>query len=179
MAFLFKSKKHQHSQQAAAAALPPATRNVHTSEGAPPAGSPTMANGVKGDGTNSQTPTPSGSFSNSLRSAASPTSPDAVRPRQRAESESQVGICFAIHSLFDEDIALMSTTDATTPATAQRDPPSKPRFIPLPMVATPLELLFSPDEPISSVWSSNQFGGIKGRRHIHDGRPDRWINRQG
>ncbi|KAI3290463.1 hypothetical protein DTO002I6_6386 [Penicillium roqueforti] len=90
MAFLFKSKKHQHSQQAAAAALPPATRNVHTSEGAPPAGSPTMANGVKGDGTNSQTPTPSGSFSNSLRSAASPTSPDAVRPRQRAESESQM-----------------------------------------------------------------------------------------
>ena len=178
MAFLFKSKKHQQNQQAAA--LPPATRNVHTSEGAPPTGSPTMANGVKGDGTNSQTPTPSGSFSNSLRSAASPTSPDAIRPRQRAESESQVGICFVIQSsLFDEDRALTSTTDAKTPATTQWDPPSEPRFIPIPMVATPLELLFSSDEPVSSLWSSNQFGGIKGRRHIYDGRPDRWINRQG
>ncbi|CAG8887884.1 unnamed protein product [Penicillium egyptiacum] len=88
MAFLFKSKKNQQSQQSAA--LPPATRNVHTSEGAPSTGSSTMANGVKGDGTTSQTPTPSGSFSNSLHSATSPASPDAVRPRQRAESESQM-----------------------------------------------------------------------------------------
>ncbi|KAJ5487067.1 hypothetical protein N7530_001367 [Penicillium desertorum] len=87
MAFLFKSKKNQQSQQPAA--LPPATRNVHTSEGTPSTGS-IMANGVKGDGTTSQTPTPSGSFSNSLHSATSPASPDAVRPRQRAESESQM-----------------------------------------------------------------------------------------
>ncbi|CAG8229085.1 unnamed protein product [Penicillium nalgiovense] len=87
MAFLFKSKKNQQSQQPAA--LPPATRNVHTSEGAPSTGS-IMTNGVKGDGTTSQTPTPSGSFSNSLHSATSPASPDAVRPRQRAESESQM-----------------------------------------------------------------------------------------
>ncbi|QQK41031.1 Cell polarity protein (Tea1), putative [Penicillium digitatum] len=49
-----------------------------------------MVNGVKGDGTTSQTPTPSGSFSNSLHSATSPTSPVVVRPRQRAESESQM-----------------------------------------------------------------------------------------
>lgn len=176
MAFLFKSKKNQQSQQAAA--LPPATRNVHTSEGASSTGSPAMANGAKGDGTTSQTPTPSGSFSNSLHSATSPTSPDAVRPRQRAESESQVGICFVICSSLFEDRALMSTTDAETSATTQRDHPSKPQFIPLPMVATPFELLFSPNEPVSSIWSSNQFGGIQGRRHIYDGRPDRWINRQ-
>ncbi|CAI7664333.1 unnamed protein product [Penicillium crustosum] len=88
MAFLFKSKKNQQSQQAAA--LPPATRNVHTSEGASSTGSSGMANGAKGDGTTSQTPTPSGSFSNSLHSATSPSSQDAVRPRQRAESESQM-----------------------------------------------------------------------------------------
>ncbi|KAJ5163673.1 Kelch-type beta propeller [Penicillium coprophilum] len=126
MAFLFKKKAHaQQSQQSAA--LPPATRNVHTSEGAPSTGSPNMANGVKGDGMHSQTPTPSGSFSNSLHSATSPTSPDAVRSRQRADSESQVGICFVIHwSLFDEDRALMSTTDAKIPATTQRDPPPSP-----------------------------------------------------
>lgn len=54
----------------------------------------------------------------------------------------------------------MSTTDAETSATAQRDPPSKPQFIPLPMVATPFELLFTPNEPVSSIWSGNQFGGI-------------------
>ncbi|KAJ5130558.1 uncharacterized protein N7515_006597 [Penicillium bovifimosum] len=85
MAFLFKSKKAQSQ------GLPPATRNVHTSEGAPSTGSPT-ANGAKGDAMTSQTPTPSGSFSNSLHSATSPKSPDAIRPRQRAESESQVGV---------------------------------------------------------------------------------------
>jgi hypothetical protein len=93
MAFLFKSKKAQQSQ---GNPLPPATRNVHTSEGAPSTGSPTMANGARGDAMTSQTPTPSGSFSNSLHSATSPQSPDAIRPRQRAESESQVRVCYAV-----------------------------------------------------------------------------------
>ncbi|KAJ5094525.1 hypothetical protein N7456_010386 [Penicillium angulare] len=84
MAFLFKSKKNQQGT-----ALPPATRNVHTSEGAPSTGNPPMANGVKAEGSFGQTPTPSSSYNNSLHSATSPTSPDPVRPRQRAESESQ------------------------------------------------------------------------------------------
>ncbi|KAJ5751724.1 hypothetical protein N7520_008641 [Penicillium odoratum] len=85
MAFLFKSKKHHQGP------LPPATRNVHTSEGAPSNGPSAMtnANGSK-DGSFSQTPTPSSSYNNSLNSAASPNSPDSVRVRQRAESESQV-----------------------------------------------------------------------------------------
>ncbi|KAJ5095650.1 hypothetical protein NUU61_005006 [Penicillium alfredii] len=83
MAFFFKSKKNQQGN-----ALPPATRNVHTSEGAPSTGA--TVNGVKGDGPISQTPTPSGSYNNSLHSATSPTSPDPVRMRQRAESESQI-----------------------------------------------------------------------------------------
>ncbi|KAJ5805479.1 uncharacterized protein N7503_003081 [Penicillium pulvis] len=83
MAFLFKSKKNHQG-----GALPPATRNVHTSEGAPSNGPSAMTNGVK-EGSFSQTPTPSSSYNNSLNSAASPTSPDPVRPRQRAESESQ------------------------------------------------------------------------------------------
>lgn len=86
MAFLFKSKKNQQG-----GALPPATRNVHTSEGAPSNGPSAMTNGVK-EGSFSQTPTPSSSYNNSLNSAASPTSPDPVRPRQRAESESQVSL---------------------------------------------------------------------------------------
>ncbi|CAL5872695.1 uncharacterized protein PFLUO_LOCUS6962 [Penicillium psychrofluorescens] len=85
MAFLFKSKKNLANQP-----LPTATRNVHTSEGAPSTGG-SMANGVKGEGSLSQTPTPSSSFNNSLNSASatSPTSPDGAR-RQRAESDSQV-----------------------------------------------------------------------------------------
>ncbi|KAJ5933394.1 hypothetical protein N7454_005723 [Penicillium verhagenii] len=87
MAFLFKSKKHQQGGP-----LPPATRNVHTSEGAPSNGPSAMTNGVKGEGSLSQTPTPSSSYNNSLNSAASPTSPDPIRVRQRAESESQVSL---------------------------------------------------------------------------------------
>ncbi|KAL4906636.1 hypothetical protein BDW74DRAFT_136120 [Aspergillus multicolor] len=84
MAFLFKSKKNQQ-----ASGLPPATRNVHTSEGAP-AGSGAVLNGSKDGVVTSQTPTPSGSYNNSLNSVTSTNSPEQQRMRQRAESESQV-----------------------------------------------------------------------------------------
>ncbi|KAL4980372.1 hypothetical protein BDW66DRAFT_54658 [Aspergillus desertorum] len=83
MAFLFKSKKHQQ-----ASGLPPATRNVHTSEGAP-AGSGAVLHGSKDGVATSQTPTPSGSYNNSLNSVTSINSPEQQRMRQRAESESQ------------------------------------------------------------------------------------------
>jgi hypothetical protein len=85
MAFLFKSKKNQQ-----ASGLPPATRNIHTSEGAP-SGSGAVVNGPKDGAVISQTPTPSSSYNNSLNSVNSTSSPDQQRPRQRAESESQVG----------------------------------------------------------------------------------------
>ncbi|KAJ5693079.1 hypothetical protein N7462_002502 [Penicillium macrosclerotiorum] len=84
MAFLFKSKKTQQGT-----ALPPATRNVHTSEGAPSSGTPALTNGAKEGNAFAQTPTPSSSYNNSLNSATSPTSSDPVRMRQRAESETQ------------------------------------------------------------------------------------------
>jgi len=88
MAFLFKSKKNQQGT-----ALPPAARNVHTSEGSPSTGAPSIANGARSEGNAfSATPTPSSSYNNSLNSATSPTSPDNVRMRQRAESESQVSL---------------------------------------------------------------------------------------
>ncbi|KAL4873355.1 hypothetical protein BDV12DRAFT_100908 [Aspergillus spectabilis] len=83
MAFLFKSKKSQQ-----ASGLPPATRNIHTSEGAP-AGSGAVPNGSKDGVVTSQTPTPSSSYNNSLNSVTSINSPDQQRMRQRAESESQ------------------------------------------------------------------------------------------
>jgi hypothetical protein len=87
MAFLFKSKKNQQGTT-----LPPATRNLHTSEGAPSTGGPPpMTNGIKeGNAFAQHTPTSSSSYNNSLSSATSPTSPDPVKVRQRAESESQV-----------------------------------------------------------------------------------------
>lgn len=85
MAFLFKSKKNQQGS-----GLPPATRNVHTSEGTP-SGSSAPLNGAKErDGGGSHTPTPPGSYNNSLNSLGSLNGPDPQRMRQRAESETQV-----------------------------------------------------------------------------------------
>lgn len=85
MAFLFKSKKNQQG-----AGLPPATRNIHTSEGAPQATAPGAPNAPKDREGSNQTPTPSSSYNNSLNSVNSTNSPDHQRVRQRAESESQV-----------------------------------------------------------------------------------------
>ncbi|KAL4781489.1 hypothetical protein BJX76DRAFT_14741 [Aspergillus varians] len=83
MAFLFKSKKNHQ-----ATSIPPATRNVHTSEGAP-AGPGAVLNGAKDGVVTSQTPTPSGSYNNSLNSVNSTGSPDQSRMRHRTGSESQ------------------------------------------------------------------------------------------
>ncbi|KKK13350.1 hypothetical protein AOCH_005518 [Aspergillus ochraceoroseus] len=83
MAFLFKSKKN-HTPS-----LPPATRSLNTSEGAPSAPGPALNGPKERDGANSHTPTPSSSYNNSLNSVNSAGSPDHPRMRQRAESESQ------------------------------------------------------------------------------------------
>lgn len=97
MAFLFKSKKNNSSNnnnQQQNSALPAATRNIHTSEGAPST-TPSALNGAKDRESGlSQTPTPSSSYNNSLSSIANPSSPDLRRVRQRADSESQVRLHF-------------------------------------------------------------------------------------
>lgn len=86
MAFLFKSKKNQQG-----AGLPPAARNIHTSEGTISEKPPGLTNGEKQrEGGAVQSPTPSSSVNNSLSSVTGTSSPDPVRMRQRAESESQV-----------------------------------------------------------------------------------------
>lgn len=88
MAFLFKSRK---SQQNATTTLPPVSRNVHTSEGPSSGASPALLNGTRErDGAGVISPTPSGSVNNSLNSLSGANSPDPVRARQRADSESQV-----------------------------------------------------------------------------------------
>ncbi|KAK1147434.1 Negative regulator of mitotic exit [Aspergillus melleus] len=90
MAFLFKSKKNQQNTT-----LPPASRNVPSSEGAPPNAPPSAAPAAappapkEREGGNPQTPTPSSSYNNSLNSVNSTNSPETQRMRQRAESESQ------------------------------------------------------------------------------------------
>ncbi|KAF9886087.1 Negative regulator of mitotic exit [Aspergillus nanangensis] len=85
MAFLFKSKKNQPGT-----GLPPATRNLHTSEGASSSATSAGPNGSKDqEGVSSQTPTPSSSYNNSLNSVTSTSSPENQRMRQRAESEGQ------------------------------------------------------------------------------------------
>lgn len=95
MAFLFKSKKHQST------ALPPATRNVHTSDGTN--SSSTLSNGLREkdrerEGGPVQTPTPSSSVNNSLNSlggGGGGNSPENQwNRRERSESESQVRLTF-------------------------------------------------------------------------------------
>ncbi|KLJ08055.1 hypothetical protein EMPG_16495 [Blastomyces silverae] len=84
MAFLFKSKK----SQAANNSLPPATRNIHTSEGTPQGPSAAPPNGLR-DGGPVQSPG-FGSASNSLNSMSGTVSPDQSRTRRdRADSEPQ------------------------------------------------------------------------------------------
>lgn len=88
MSFLFKSKKNQ-----AGNALPPATRNIHTSEGTP---STSGLNGVREkDGERlTQSPTPGGNVNTSVSSLGAVTSGHDTqwqRQRERADSDSQVG----------------------------------------------------------------------------------------
>ncbi|PGH13436.1 hypothetical protein AJ80_06305 [Polytolypa hystricis UAMH7299] len=92
MSFLFKSKKHQQQQpqQQNATVLPPAARNIHTSEGAPTGPPIAPINGLRNreqDGG----PHPGGSANNSSNSLGSGTiSPDQVRARRdRSDSETQ------------------------------------------------------------------------------------------
>lgn len=81
MAFLFKSKKDKTG------GLPPATRNIHTSEGTAPGGQ--LSNGYRDKG---QSPTPSSSVNNSLNSLAGDNRPDPQwQRRERADSEPQQG----------------------------------------------------------------------------------------
>jgi hypothetical protein len=161
MAFLFKSKKNQQTS-----GLPPATRNVHTSEGAP-AGSGATLNGSKDGVVTSQTPTPSGSYNNSLNSVTSTNSPEQQRMRQRAESESQVctlhyykpgvhlwttvriGICLRI-------LTFIGSTSPTIHVSSLQS-----RFIPVPVVATSAKLFVAASKPFPAIWRSNQRSGFE------------------
>ncbi|EEA20674.1 Negative regulator of mitotic exit [Talaromyces marneffei ATCC 18224] len=89
MAFLFKSKKAQPGQQPGAQGFPPASRNIHTSEGSMQEKQPFVNGDRPRDMGRMVSPTPSGSINNSLNSVTTPGSPDPSRMRQRADSETQ------------------------------------------------------------------------------------------
>ncbi len=87
MSFLFKSKKHQSTNP-----LPPATRNIHTSEGTNPTSG---LNGIREkDGERfNQSPTLGGTVNNSLSSLGGTTVTSDhqwQRQRERADSDNQV-----------------------------------------------------------------------------------------
>lgn len=165
MAFLFKSKKNQQGT-----ALPPATRNVHTSEGAPSSGTPPppLSNGSKVEGNAfAQTPTPSSSYNNSLNSAMSPTSPDNARLRQRAESESQVSPqrismggkqCCKKSQIPDPG----DNSGPATTASPQWCTSAEPELVSLPLVAASHELFLASNESFPAVWCSYQCGCFQG-----------------
>jgi len=88
MAFLFKSKKHQNN------ALPPANRDIHTSEGPKP--SVPAVDGIKENektGGPVQNTTPNSSVNNSLNSlggAGAPSPEQISGVREKPEQDSQV-----------------------------------------------------------------------------------------
>lgn len=193
MAFLFKSKKNQNS-----GGLPPAARNIHTSEGTTGTNPSALVNGAKErekDGGAVQSPTlPNAGLNNSLNSG--PGSPDQPRFRQRAESESQVStdvfsfFPYKPTSRMGSDLAKVwirafreSTnirhTDPSIPTAHERS--FVPQFLqhgPLPMVSPQTQFPHAPSESFPAIWCDGQCGGIKRRRYLHDGRSGRRFNRQ-
>ena len=174
MAFLFKSKKNQPGT-----ALPAATRSVHTSEGAPSTGTPSITNGSKTEGNAfSQTPTPSSSYNNSLNSATSPTSPDNVKMRQRADSESQVSL--PVHPWPQTRFPLTFVFPGpTTAADSQWRISAESKHFPLSVVTAPTQFLYAASQSVPPIWRRNQCSRIEGRRYLHDGRFDRRVDRKG
>jgi hypothetical protein len=156
MAFLFKSKKAQQGT-----ALPPASRNVHTSEGSTSSATPPLSNGPKVEGNAfAQTTTPSSSYNNSLNSATSPTSPDSVRMRQRAESESQVSLPRKFTAAHPAEIRIPDpgcTSGPTAAAGPQWCASAQSKLVPIPMVTTSSQLLHTPNEPLPPLWRRYQF----------------------
>lgn len=192
MAFLFKSKKNNSNnqqQQQQNSALPAATRNVHTSEGAPSSTTPSALNGVKDRESGlSQTPTPSSSYNNSLSSVANPSSPDLKRVRQRADSESQVRTYIkekkkkkqkkGTTRLADEETTTDSTTTFASYEWHHPLSPNQSQCLPLSLVPTPGQLFVPADEPVSSIRCGYQLRGVERRGYLYDGWSDRRGHRQ-
>ena len=164
MAFLFKSKKSQGT------ALPPATRNIHTSEGTTSA-SPSALNANR---EKDQTPTPSSSVNNSLNSLAAENT---ARPeqqwqrRERADSEPQVDRT-VLDPFILVAVALIHFAGLPRSPTTTSRSSSQCSFVS--MVAKETELSNTTIESLSSVWGSSQCGGLKRRRHLSDGWTGEW-----
>lgn len=183
MSFLFKSKKNQPP----ASGLPQATRNIHTSEGTVSEKSPSLNGEMMREGGLMQSPTPSGSVNNSLHSIGGAGSPDPIRMRQRAESESQVSSIAPSKTIFHQLLSLVAlkyqnspravtNTDEgpTIPAVCQwRIPNSERQCHSISMVSASSKFYYTTIQSVSTLWRRGQFPRFEGRRHLHDG----WLNR--
>jgi hypothetical protein len=88
MAFLFKSKKQP------GAPLPPAARNIHSSDGAPAVSG--LTNGFQEKPSQRDTSTPVSSVNNSINSLETPARPDSSWNR-RERGDSDAGVSLHLH----------------------------------------------------------------------------------
>lgn len=173
MAFLFKSKKAQPGQQPGAQGLPPASRNIHTSEGSMQEKQPFVNGDRPRDMGRIVSPTPSGSINNSLNSVTTPGSPDPSRVRQRADSETQVrykSIC--AHEMPNDIFANPFQGPAITVVRWHRLTHNRHECCSVPLVPATPKFYLLKLQPISSIWRRNQLNCFERRRHLHDGRSD-------
>lgn len=89
MSFLFGRKSKQTQ-----AALPPATRDVHTPGGSRSTSGPQLPNGVTSKG---PTPTPANNLSNSLAGSNTPSPDQGVE--QRGASDGDMQVCWSPHAI--------------------------------------------------------------------------------
>lgn len=156
MAFLFKSKKNPPP-----GSLPPATRNIHTSEGTSPVSG--LANGLR-EGGAVQSPTSSGSVNNSINSVPGTNSPDPTRMRQRAESESQVSYS-EISKAYIRRLLWLIGFRRLGSERSTRQWCSTPEFrcLAISMVSTAFDVPISPSESIPSIWSCGELSRFQRR----------------
>lgn len=172
MAFLFKSKKPQ--PQPGGPGIPPASRNIHTSEGAMQEKQPFVNGDRPRDMGRIVSPTPSGSINNSLNSVTTPSSPDPTRVRQRADSETQVRDHFIYPHAILLNVILSNSLQGSAITVICCDwlTHNRDKCRSLPLVSTTPEFYIRKRQSISPLWRRNQLNCIERRRYLHDGRSD-------
>lgn len=170
MAFLFKSKKSQPGQQPGAQGFPPASRNIHTSEGSMQEKQMLLNGDRPRDMGRIVSPTPSGSINNSLHSVTTPGSPDPNRVRQRADSETQV--FYDAHVMASNVFTNSFQGPAISFIRRQRLTYNWLQCCALPLVPKTPELYLLQCQSVPPIWRSNQLHCFERRRYLYDGRSD-------
>ena len=140
--FGFKSKKHGSS-----GSVPPATRNLHTSDG-------TTSSATTGGRESTQSPTQGSAANGSFSSlSARDGQPWQHVQRERADSDVQVGF------LLLQSTSMKLTYHRAGPETS--DQRSSPERCSVSLVTAAPELPNSAIEPVSPVWCRRQFGCLE------------------